>query len=295
VYLNHKRTTHFDTQSSANTSAATTPRGDAAKRLLWFARPFVIAGAILSVSTARPLFAQTAQPAAVKAAAEMDPSSLAALNKMGAYLRTLKSFQVTADVATDKVLEDGQTIQFSSKVNLVASRPNRLRVEITDDDGHRFFYFNGKEFSIFGQAANFYAIVPAPPTLGELTGAMADKYGIEIPLVDLFQWGTNAADLQKLTSAVDIGMSAVDGVTCEHYAFRQDGIDWQVWIQLGDFPIPRRLVIRTLGDDAKPQHSELLSWNLAPSFSEDAFTFTPPADAHRITLDEVKDLVAAKK
>ena len=56
--------------------------------------------------------------------------------------------------------------------------------------------------------------------------------------------------------AVDIGPSAVDGMTCEQYAFRQEGVDWQIWIQLGDFPLPRKLVIRTLTDDAKPQHSE---------------------------------------
>ena len=68
---------------------------------------------------------------------------------MGAYLRTLKSFQVRADVATDDVLDDGQTIQFSSKVDLVAARPNRLRIEVTDDKGHRFFFFNGKNFTIF--------------------------------------------------------------------------------------------------------------------------------------------------
>jgi hypothetical protein len=247
----------------------------------------VIAGAVLCTPIASPLFAESGRQAEAKAASAIDPEAMDALNKMGAYLRTLTSFQVIADVATDNVLDDGQTIQFSSKVDLVAARPNRLRVEVTDDDGHRFFFFDGKNFTIFGEIVNFYATVPAPPTLSQLTDDLSDKYGIELPLVDLFQWGTNDATIKKITAAIDVGPSAVNGVTCEQYAFRQEGIDWQIWIELGQFPLPRKLVIRTLTDDAKPQHREVLDWNLAPSFSDNAFTFDPPADAHRISIAEV--------
>jgi len=50
------------------------------------------------------------------------------------------------------------------------------------------------------------------------------------------------------------------------------------------FPLPRRLVITTLTDDARPQHSDTLTWNLAPSFNDDAFVFNPPADAKRVVL-----------
>jgi hypothetical protein len=211
-----------------------------------------------------------------------------ALDKMGAYLRSLKAFQVTADVSTDNVLEDGQAIQFSSKVDVVAVRPNRFRIEVTADDGHRLFFFDGKNFTIFGQAVNYYATVPAPATIAELADKLQDKYNIEIPLVDLFQWGTNDTNIQRIKAATDIGPSSVDGVTCEQYAFRQEGIDWQIWIELGEFPLPLKLVIRTLTDDAKPQHREVLSWNLAPSFSDNAFSFDPPADAHRIAIETVK-------
>ena len=92
-------------------------------------------------------------------------------------------------------------------------------------------------------------------------------------------------DDDLLETGVHVSVSVF---TCEQYAFRQEGIDWQIWIQLGEFPLPRKLVIRTLTDDAKPQHSEVLTWNLAPSFSEDAFTFVPPAGVNRITIAEIK-------
>jgi len=218
-----------------------------------------------------------------------------ALDAMGIYLRTLNSFQVVADMTTDDVLEDGETIQFSSKADLVAARPNRLRVEVTDDDGHRFFFFDGKNFTIFGEVVNYYATVPAPSTIAQLNDDLNEKYGIELPLSDLFQWGTNDAISKKIKAAVDIGPSAVDGVTCEHYAFRQESVDWQIWIELGEFPLPRKLVIRTLTDEAKPQHTEILTWNLAPSFNDTAFTFDPPPGVQRITLADIKAQSAEKQ
>lgn len=252
-----------------------------------------VAGTVLCAPLGPGIRASSGHQAANDSA--IDPDAMAALNKMGAYLRTLKSFQVKADVTTDDVLDDGQAIQFSSKVDLVVARPNRMRVEVNDDDGHRFFFFNGKDFTLYGQVAGFYATVPAPPTLAKLTEDLSSKYGIELPLVDLFYWGTDDAAVKKIKSAVDIGPSNVEGVTCEQYAFRQEGIDWQIWIQLGEFPLPRKLVIQTLTDEARPQHSDVLTWNLAPSFSEDAFTFVPPEGVGRITIAEIQAKSAEKK
>ena len=104
------------------------------------------------------------------------------------------------------------------------------------------------------------------------------------PLYDLYNWGSKDEDINKIKTAVDIGPSSVGGVTCEHYAFHQEGVDWQIWIQLGEFPLPRKLVITTLTDDARPQHSDTLTWNLAPSFNDGAFAFDPPPDAKRVVL-----------
>jgi len=257
-----------------------------------FALPAVVLGVLLWAPFNSPVLAKGGAQTDAKDAPAIEPAAMDALNKMGSYLRTLNSFQVKADITDDDVTEDGQTIQSSTKVDLVAARPNRMRFEITGDDEHRFFFFDGKNFTIYGQLVNYYATVPAPPTIAKLTDDLINKYGIDLPLVDLFRWGTDDSGIAKIKSAMDVGPATVEGVTCEQYAFRQENIDWQLWIQLGEFPLPRKLVIRTLNDDAKPQHSETLTWNLAPSFSEDAFTFVPNSDARRITIAEVKATAA---
>jgi len=215
---------------------------------------------------------------------DIDPDAMKALDKMGAYLRTLKGFQVQAEITTEDVLEDGQKLQFGSTTTLIAHLPSKMRVSTEGEQKSRLFLYDGKSFTLFARRMGYYATVPAPDTIGKLIQTIRDKYDVEIPLVDLFLWGGPNASTKEITAASDAGRGAVEGVTCEHYAFRQPGLDWQVWIQLGDHPLPRKLVLTTTTDEARPQHISVLTWNLAPSYSDEAFVFDPPADAHKIVF-----------
>ena len=220
--------------------------------------------------------------------ADIDPAAMAALDKMGAYLRTLSVFQVKAAETTDDLLDNGQAIQSSQVIDLVAARPNRFLAQIKSDTRDMFFLYNGKDFTVYGHLVNYYATVPAPPTIAELIGKMEEKYGLQMPLVDLFLWGSpQSTASQAITSGIDIGPGSIEGTTCEQYAFRQEGLDWQIWIQLGDYPLPRKLILTTTDEEARPRFTQVLTWNLAPSFNDEAFTFDPPEGAQRIAIAEI--------
>lgn len=222
-------------------------------------------------------------PPADAGESERDAGAIKALDRMSSYLRTLKAFQVRSETSRDEELDNGQNVAFDGVVDMIVERPNRLRAEVTSDKQNRLYFYDGKSFSLWARRVNYYATAPAPPTLRALADTLADKYSIELPLVDLFYWGERRST-GDLEGAVDIGPSQVGGVTCEHYAFRQTDVDWQVWIQQGDYPLPRKLVITTTSDDARPQYRAVMTWNLAPSFDAAAFTFVPPKDARRIAF-----------
>ena len=245
-------------------------------RRSWKHTALAIALALVAV----PATAQQAAPA-------VDPASIAALNGMSAYLRTLKIFQVQAATTTDEVLEDGQLVKYSGTTNIVARFPDKLLADVSSDRNERQYVYDGKTFTLLARRVGYYATVPAPATVRELADVLSAKYDIEVPLSDLFLWGAPGWSSADITSAVDLGPGEVGGTTCEHYAFRQDGADWQVWIQKGDFPLPRKLVITTTTDPARPQHTAIYTWNLAPSVNDAAFTFTPPTGARKIILADV--------
>jgi hypothetical protein len=219
------------------------------------------------------------------AAIERDPDAIKALDDMSTYLRSLKAIQVRVVTSRDEVLEDGQNVTFSGTVDMVAERPNHLRAEVINDKQHRMYFDDGKTFSVWARRVNYYATIPAPPTLRELADTLKDQYNLELPVADLFYWG-DGKSTEGIVGAIDVGASQVDGTTCEHYAFRQDGADWQLWIQQGDYPLPRKLVITTTTDPARPRFTSVMTWNLAPSYNDAAFTFDPPKDAKKIKLAE---------
>jgi hypothetical protein len=230
--------------------------------------------------------ADTVRARAVADTERIDPDAMTALRKMGDYLRTLNAFQVHADVTTENVGNDGQKVQMLTTADMVAQRPNKLRVEVVNNRQPRTFYYDGKDFTLWAPRLKYYATVPAPATARELFLKLEDKYNIEIPFVDLFKWGTPDANTNEITNATDIGPSVVNGITAEQYAFRQPGLDWQVWIQAGEFPLPLRVVLTTTTDDARPQHQSTYTWNLAPSFTDKAFAFVVPPDAKKIPIME---------
>jgi len=240
-----------------------------------------VAGIVAAMLIAAAASAQ--QPAAAAAPA-IDSGAVAALDRMGTYLRTIKTFRVRAKTTRDTVLDDGLLVQKDGKVDILAQFPSHLRVDSESPDQARLYLYDGKNFTLYGKRIGYYATVAAPPTVGPLAEMLADKYDIELPLEDLFWWGTERVNSAAITAAEDAGPSDVEGTTCQHYVYRQEGVDWQIWIQLGDYPLPLKQVITTTSDESRPQYSAIYTWDLAPSFNEAAFTFDPPPDARRIVF-----------
>jgi hypothetical protein len=247
----------------------------------------------LSRTLAALALAGAAVPALAQAPPAIEPGAMAALQGMGAYLRTLKAFQVEVATTDEDVLDDGQKIQYSGKTSILARMPNGLRAEVESDRHERMYLYDGKSFTLFAKRLNYYATVPAPPTVGQLANTLDEQYDVTVPIVDLFRWGTPSWSTEGIKGAMDVGASVVEDVTCQQYAFRQDDIDWQIWIQKGDHPLPRRLVITTKTDEARPQHTAEYTWNLAPSWNDAAFVFDPPEGAGKVVL--AKAAAAATK
>jgi hypothetical protein len=249
----------------------------------------IIAMLVGTLSLLAPDAGAAAAPTAGKTAdmtPAVDPAVIKDLDKMGAYLRTLKAFQLEAATQREEVLDSGLKVQFAEAITMSARKPNRLLVDVSSDRKERRFFYNGKQFTLWAPRPNLYATVEAPPTIAELVSALQDKFGIDTPLADLFLWDSVAGSKAGITEAADIGPSKIGGANCRHYALRQEGLDWQIWIQQGDFPLPRKLVLTTTTDEARPQFQATYTWNLAPTFDDADFTFDPPADAHKIVLDK---------
>lgn len=245
---------------------------------LLFTAPLLLIPAAISLAD------QTAPVPAEEAKVEIQQEAMDALTAMGNYLNTLKSFTVSSTVSMDEVLLTGQKILVTGTTEMTARLPDRLRGAAKIEELNRDveYFYDGQSFTIFGHDTKYYASFSAPATISELLNVAQERYNIEIPLRDLFWWGTEKARVDDIQSAFFIDTSRVDGTTCKHYAFRQEDVDWQVWIEDGSTPLPRRLVITSKLENGQPQFTSTMQWNTAPELSDSAFTFTPPDGAQQI-------------
>lgn len=214
----------------------------------------------------------------------LEPKALAALQEMSAYLRTLKTFKVNFKLFKDEVLLSGQKIMIDGTSELTVQKPDRFYASTKMEEAHRDqqYYYDGKTFTIYGNTNKLYATFAAPGTIGELLDVAEERYNIGLPFSDLFIWGTDKADPSAIKSAIYIGPTQINDVTCDHYAFQNEDIDWQLWIQQGAAPLPRRLVITTKEEEGHPQYISVMDWKLSPKINNKLFTFVPPKDAHKI-------------
>jgi hypothetical protein len=229
--------------------------------------------------------APSAQGKSAPAKPAVEPEAISALHKMGEFMRNQQAFMVQARQTTDDVLPSGQKVQYGGTVDMKVRRPDRLRMDIQGDRRNEHLLFDGKTFTVFGERLGYYAQIPAPGTLAELKDVLEKRYGVDLPLADLFYWGTDRDGTKDITAATRIGVANVDGFICDHYAFRQKDVDWELWIEQGGRPLPRKQVITTTTDRSKPQHSMVLNWDLSPKIEDQMFAFVPPPTAHRIEFD----------
>jgi hypothetical protein len=241
---------------------------------------------LLAMSLAAPgTHAQTAPAAAAAPAANaVDPASIQALKDMGAFLQTLKRFHVATEVTGERVLADGQKLQHTATAKMDVERPNRIRAVMHSARSQREIIYDGKTVTLYTPAQKYYSTVEFTATIGELIDKLEERFGVEMPLSDLFLFGTPAAPLDKIESAMNAGQDFIGGELCDHYAFRQAKVDWQIWIAAGGKPLPRKVVITNRADEARPQSVSLITWNLKPTFKDSVFKFTPPKGATKIEI-----------
>jgi hypothetical protein len=226
----------------------------------------------------RPAAAATAPKGVV------EPGSVAALGKMSAYLRTLPAFEVRMAMQRDDVDIYGQLVTLNSEATYKVKLPNAFNISLAEGAKTREYAYDGKSVVIYDPKTSYYARFDAPPTIRQTLDAAEAKYGVSVPLDDLFHWDQGDAQSSRLTSGHFVGSTRVDGQDADQYAFRQPGVDWQIWIAKGAKPVPLRVVLVASNDPARPQFEANLSWDTAPQFVADTFVFTPPAGAKAIPI-----------
>ena len=162
-------------------------------------------------------------------------------------------------------------------------RPNKLRAELQGDLRTRTIVYDGEKLSMYSPDDAAYVRVATVSNLADLIGSLLDA-GVEMPMIDVLYQGAVGNLTQNVSGGAVVGESVIDGVACDHLAFRQSNVDWQLWVQKGEQALPRKIVITTRFEVGDPQYQVTMHWNLKPKVSDATFKFTAPANASEVSL-----------
>ena len=213
----------------------------------------------------------------------MDQRALDRLKQMSEMLASAHSLSYRSRSMAEVPASTGQNLTFFTDAKVVLQRPNRLRAEVTGDVPHFQILYDGSRVSALDLEKNLYAVTDAPSTVDETLKFLMDKSGIHFPASEVLFSDPYAVMSKDVNSAFIVGPSQVDGFRCDHLAFMGPGVNWEIWIDSGSRPVPRRLAVTYKEVTNFPRFLlEFSNWNLNPKLSAGTFVFKKPATARQI-------------
>jgi hypothetical protein len=213
------------------------------------------------------------------------------LKAMSDYVTAQKSISISFDSDIEVVTADLQKIQFTSSGQVLLNRPDKLRVTRTGGYTDVELVFDGKTVTLLGKNVNAFAQTDASGTVDQLIDRIRDESNISMPGADLLLSRVYDELTSDVVDAKHIGQGVIDGVDCEHLAFRGAEVDWQLWVETGARPIPRKYVITSKHVTGAPQYTlRIKDWKTDAPASADAFVFKAPADAKKVEFVALHDV-----
>jgi len=213
------------------------------------------------------------------------------LKAMSDYMRSQKTIEFTFDSDIEIITPQLEKIQFTNSGDALLSRPDKLRAHRVGGYADVSLTFDGKTVSVYGKHINSYAQFEGPGTVDQLIEALRVGHGIALPGADLLLSNSYDVLVAGVKEAKHIGSGVIDGVECEHLAFRNFDTDWQIWVEVGAKPFPRKLVVTSKTLNSAPQYTlRVKGWKTGVEPAPDAFTFVPPAGAQKLSPDALIEL-----
>jgi hypothetical protein len=223
-------------------------------------------------------------------AAGLDEGSTKILKAMSSYLASQKSVSLSFDSDIEVITDTLQKLQFTSSGQVHLSRPNMLRATRAGGYADVELNFDGKTLTVHGKHINTFAQGDVPGSADALIFRLRDEFSVAMPGADLLLSDVFAELTIDVIEGKHVGQGVIDGVECEHLAFRNEDTDWQIWVETGSRPIPRKYVITSKGVAAAPQYTvRIKDWKTDP-VAADTFAFKPAAGAKKVELSALGEI-----
>ena len=228
------------------------------RRMIWS-----VSGAAILLAIAMALSATPAASADPKAPAE-PPLPADVMRSMSAYLAKQKAFTYHAEIEYDQVLPGGPKVRLSGALDMAVSRPGSLHADYRDDVADRLIWFENGQVTIVDPAGSTYAQIAGPKDIDGIVAKLEKDSGLTLPLGEFAESDPYAVLTRGVESAHYVGVHNVEGIFCHHVVLQRKDLEIQIFVEVGDKPVPRKLVFEYLSQPGSPQYTaSITDWSFA--------------------------------
>jgi hypothetical protein len=232
--------------------------------------------------------------AADEAAGGLDPSVAQRMQAMSDLMKSTQTFSFKTVEDQHRVRANGQERDEHYTREVIVHRPDGLWFHRVKEGKSLYVWYDGKTLTARSDSLKVYAQLDMPPTLDEGFDYLASTFHFPMPMGDILYSDPYAAFIGDSTRGKIVGDEEIGGVKCQHLAFTDPVVDFEVWVENGQRPLPCRVNITYKTLDGPPRASITFSdWNLSPQVPPDQFTASVPSDYRRIPVVGVTDSTAA--
>ncbi len=215
----------------------------------------------------------------------VDEKADAIFKTMSDFLADQGSFHLEAFETLDVVDSAGRKRQYSTKRSLYVQRPDKMRGESSGDLSNTKAWYHRAGLTIVDRSENTYMQAEVPPSIDEMLDYVADQFRLVLPLLEIATSKLYESIAPEITAGEYLGLSRVDDLQCHHLAFSQDDIDWQIWVEEGDRPLLRKLIITYKSLPAQPQFTaRIMLWEFDLMFIPEFFEAVIPDGAEEVPM-----------
>ena len=226
----------------------------------------------------------------VPAAQSNEPSAKTLLKHMSDYMSAQKAISFNFDSNLEFVTKQNQKLGLASSGTVTLNRPDKLHATRRGGFANVELVFDGQTLTLLGKNANSYAEVETPGTIDHLIDELRTKIGRPVPAADLLMSDVYKQLMTSVVDTKDLGSGVIDGVECDHLAFRTEEVDWQIWIAQGKRPYPCRYVITSTKVAGGPQYTiDVRGWKTGSEVALDRFSLHLPAGAKKVNPGDLPD------
>lgn len=213
------------------------------------------------------------------------------LKAMSDYMVAQKSISFGFDATLEVVTKEDQILALASSGTVTLNRPDKIQATRSGGFADTEMFFDGKTMTLLGKKLNLYAQLEIPGTIDHLVDQLRTTYELPLPAADLLSSNPYDLLMANVVDVKDLGSGVIGGVECDSLAFRNDDIDWQIWIAHGERPYPCRYTITSKQINGGPQYTvQVRDWKTGGEVAEPNYSFKNTTQAKKV---ELKDLNGA--